>query len=180
MNERFTVGLIVVNRYGVLNRIAGLYSKRGYNIDSLAVGETEDPRFSRMTIVSRGDGYIQTQVVRQLNKLVDVKAAILLESGKCVSVEHLLIKLKTNGEGNTHITALLNDYGGKVMDIGDHYLTADLTGIPEKINEFIEKCKAIGILELCRSGVLALSTGARNILNIKQEQEGNENGNDVL
>ena len=104
----------------------------------------------------------------------------MLESGKCVSVEHLLIKLKTNGEGNTHITALLNDYGGKVMDIGDHYLTADLTGSPEKISEFIEKCKAIGILELCRSGVLALSTGARNILNIKQEQEGNENGNDVL
>jgi len=164
MENRFTVGLIVTNRYGVLNRIAGLFGKRGYNIDSLSVGETEDPSLSRMTIVSTGDRYIRTQVVRQLNKLYDVKAAALLEEGECLSVEHLLIKIKTNGGGNGPITELLNDYGGKVIDIGDHYLVADLTGSPKKIQEFIEKCVPFGILELCRSGALALSTGADNIL----------------
>jgi acetolactate synthase-1/3 small subunit len=76
MSDRFTIGLIVSNHHGVLNRIAGLYSKRCYNIDSLAVGETEDPRFSRMTIVSTGDEYTRTQVVKQLNKLHDVKLAV--------------------------------------------------------------------------------------------------------
>jgi len=176
MSERFTVGLIVENRYGVLNRIAGLYGKRGYNIDSLAVGETENPQFSRMTIVSTGDQYIRNQVVRQLNKLYDVRLAVLLEDSQSISVEHLLIKIKTNGEGNAPITALLNEYGGKVMDLGDHFVVADLTGSPEKISEFIQKCMGFGILELCRSGVLALSTGTKNILNISNEQGGNENG----
>jgi acetolactate synthase-1/3 small subunit len=164
MGDRFTVGLIVTNRYGVLNRIAGLYSKRGYNIDTLAVGETENPEFSRMTIVSTGDEQTRTQVVRQLNKLYDVKLAVLLDDSDAISVEHLLIKLKTNGGGNTSITALINEYGGKVMDIGSQYIVADLTGKPEKIQEFIEKCKPIGILELCRSGVLALSAGMKNLL----------------
>ena len=175
MNDRFVVGLIVANRFGVLNRIAGLYGKRGYNIDSLAVGETEDPRFSRMTIVSRGDQYIRNQVLRQLNKLYDVKSAVLLDESESVSVEHLMIKIRTNGEGNVPVTSLLNDYGGKVLDIGAHYVVADLTGSPDKINEFISKCMPLGILELCRSGVLALSSGTKNILNIN-EHGGKENG----
>ncbi len=167
MSERFTVGLIVANRHGVLNRIAGMYGKRGYNIDSLSVGETEDPTISRMTIVSTGDQYIRTQVVRQLNKLYDVKKAVLLEEGESISVEHLLIKIKTNGGGNGAITELLNDYGGKVMEFGDHFIVADLTGKPEKIQEFIEKCVSFGIIELCRSGALSLSTGKSNVLNIE-------------
>ena len=167
MSDRFTVGLIVTNRHGVLNRIAGMYGKRGYNIDSLTVGETEDPRISRMTIVSTGDSYIRTQVVRQLNKLYDVKLAVLLEDDVSVSVEHLLIKIKANGGGNGAITALLNDYGGKVMEFGDRFIIADLTGKPEKIQEFIEKCVPFGILELCRSGALALSTSLSNTLSIK-------------
>lgn len=170
MEERFTVGLIVNNQHGVLNRIAGLYGKRGYNIDSLAVGETEDPRFSRMTIVSTGDEYTRTQVVRQLNKLYDVKLAVLIDEGNSIILEHLMIKLKTNGEGNGPIASLINDYGGKVMDIGDHFIVADLTGSPKKIQAFIEKCIPLGILELCRSGALALSTGTNHLLNIKNEK----------
>jgi len=172
MGDRFTVGLIVTNRYGVLNRIAGLYSKRGYNIDTLTVGETENPEFSRMTIVSSGDQQIRTQVVRQLNKLYDVKLAVLLDEEDAISVEHLLIKLKTNGGGNAPITALINEYGGKVMDVGNQYIVADLTGTPEKIQEFIEKCKPIGILELCRSGVLALSAGTNHLLSFTNHEGG--------
>ncbi len=172
MNERFTVGLIVRNRFGVLNRIAGLYGKRGYNIDSLSVGETEDPSISRMTIVSTGDMYTRTQVVRQLNKLYDVIEAVLLEDDKSIYVEHLLIKIKINGEGNGPITALINAYGGKVVDLCKGFVVADLTGSPEKIQEFIEKCVPFGILELCRSGALALSTGEGRILNNKQNTGG--------
>ena len=171
MSERFTVGLIVVNHHGVLNRIAGLYGKRGYNIDTLAVGETENPEFSRMTIVSTGDNYIRTQVVRQLNKLHDVKLAVLLEDAESISVEHLLIKIKTNGEGNAPITTLLNDYGGKILDWGSHFVIVDLTGSPAKINEFIEKCVPFGILEICRSGALTLSRGTNNLLNFYNSKE---------
>lgn len=176
MSERFTVGLLVNNRHGVLNRIAGLYGKRGYNIDSLAVGETEDPRYSRMTIVSTGDKYIQTQVVRQLSKLYDVRDVVLLETGDSISVEHLLIKLKMNGGGNGGITELINAYGGKVVDIGDGYVTADLTGTPERIQRFIEKAVPFGVLELCRSGALSLSKGTHKILNTSHNTRGEENG----
>lgn len=170
MCNRFTVGLIVSNHYGVLNRIAGMYGKRGYNIDSLAVGETENPKYSRMTIVSTGNQYIQTQVVRQLNKMYDVKLAVLLETDESISVEHLLIKLKTNGEGNGSVMALLNAYGGKVMELGDHFIVADLTGSPDRIQEFIEKSVSFGILELCRSGALSLSTNNEKLLNFLDEE----------
>lgn len=170
MENSFTVGLIVNNRHGVLNRIAGLYGKRGYNIDSLSVGETENPAFSRMTIVSTGDAYTRGQVVKQLNKLYDVRLAVLLEASDSFSVEHLLIKLKTNGGGNGAIMALINDYGGKVINIGEGFVVADLTGSPDKIQAFIEKCVPLGILELCRSGALSISSGTKNILNITNIQ----------
>jgi len=165
VDGRFTVGLIVSNHYGVLNRIAGLYGKRGYNIHSLAVGETEDPKYSRMTIVSTGDDYTRSQVVKQLNKLHDVKSAVLLEQSESVSVEHLLIKLKA-GEQNSGIAELINAYGGKVVDLGAGFITADLTGSTGKIDEFIEKCMPFGILELCRSGSLALSKGTEKVLSV--------------
>ncbi|NMA38162.1 MAG: acetolactate synthase small subunit [Papillibacter sp.] len=170
MNERFTVGLIVSNHFGVLNRISGLYGKRGFNIDSLTVGVTEDPNLSRMTIVSTGDEYIRSQVVKQLNKLHDVKIAVLLEEEASISVEHLLIKLKAGEKDNTEIVALLNSYGGKVLDVGSNFITADLTGSTDKIDEFVEKCVPLGILELCRSGSLALSKGTEKVLNIHNFQ----------
>ncbi|MDR1272849.1 MAG: acetolactate synthase small subunit [Clostridiales Family XIII bacterium] len=167
MNERFTVGLVVANRYGVLNRIAGLYNKRGYNIDSLSVGETEDPSYSRMTIVSSGDRQVRTQMVRQLNKLYDVKTAALFEGEGTIAVEHLLIKLKKYGGHGDDPSALVGQYGGKIVETGEDFLVADVTGIPEQVQEFIEKCKSIGIFELCRSGTLALSSGSYNIFDAK-------------
>jgi acetolactate synthase-1/3 small subunit len=163
---RFTVGLIVNNHHGVLNRIAGLYGKRGYNIDSLSVGETENPNLSRMTIVSTGDEYIKSQIIRQLSKLYDVKAAFLLEKDMSVSVEHLLIKLKINGSGNASVTELIDSYGGKVLELCENFIIADITGAPEKIQAFIEQAKPLGILELCRSGALALSTGENHMLGV--------------
>ena len=178
MKERFIIGLLVSNRHGVLHRIAGLYNKRGYNIDSLAVGETEDPALSRMTITSIGDVYTKTQMIRQLKKLLDVKAAILIDCEGSVAIEHLLIKLKTGNVKNAEINSLINQYGGKVLDMGEDFMLADVTGSPDAIQELIEKCKPIGIHELCRSGALALSGGSRTILNNKDTEE--KNGKDVL
>ena len=166
MSEKFTVGIIVSNHFGVLSRVAGLYAKRGYNIDSLAVGETENPKYSRMTIVSTGDEYMKNQVVRQLEKLHDVKMAALLEKGTSVSNEHILIKLKVNGTSKAKISETINNYGGKVMDFSGDFITAELTGSSEKIDNLIDEARSIGILEVCRSGLISMAHGKENVLNI--------------
>jgi len=166
MNEKFIVGIIVSNHFGVLNRVAGLYAKRGYNIDSLAVGETENPGYSRMTIVSTGDEYMKTQVLRQLEKLHDVKMVVLLEKNSSVSIEHMLIKLKVEGAGKAAISDLINDYGGKVMDFGGDFITAEITGSSEKIERFIESARVIGILEVHRSGLISMVHGTDNVFSI--------------
>jgi len=158
-SEKFIVGIIVSNHFGVLHRVAGLYAKRGYNIDSLAVGETENLAYSRMTIVSTGDEYMKTQVLKQLEKLRDVKMVTLLDSESSVSIEHMLIKLKLGNEGKTAISDLINDYGGNVMDFGADFITAEISGTSEKIERFIESARKIGILEVCRSGLISMVQG---------------------
>jgi len=167
MNEKFIVGIIVSNHFGVLNRVAGLYAKRGYNIDSLAVGETENPAYSRMTIVSTGDEYMKNQVLRQLEKLHDVKMVVLLEKDSSVSIEHMLIKLKVEGAGKAAISNLINDFGGKVMDFGGNFITAEITGSSEKIERFIDATRDIGILEVCRSGLISMVQGTENVFGIE-------------
>jgi len=167
MSEKFIVGIIVSNHFGVLNRVAGLYAKRGYNIDSLAVGETENPAYSRMTIVSTGDEYMKNQVLRQLEKLHDVKSVVLLERENSVSIEHMLIKMRVGDEGKAAISELINDYGGKVMDFGGDFITAEITGSSEKIEKFVEAARAIGILEVCRSGLISMAHGTQEVFSIK-------------
>ena len=166
MEEKFIVGIIVPNRFGVLNRVAGLYAKRGYNIDSLAVGETENPAFSRMTIVSTGDEYMRNQVLKQLKKLHDVKMVVLLDKDDSISIENMLIKLKVDSEGNATVSDLINDFGGKVMDFGGDFITAEITGNSEKIERFIDLARDYGILESCRSGLISMVHGTDNILSI--------------
>jgi acetolactate synthase-1/3 small subunit len=165
-SEKFTVGIIVSNHFGVLNRVAGLYAKRGYNIDSLAVGETENPAYSRMTIVSTGDEYMKNQVLKQLNKLHDVKMVVLLDKDASVSVEHMLIKLKVTGDEKAAVTELINDYGGRVMDFGGDFITAEITGGSEKIESFIDESRKIGIMEVCRSGLISMMRGTENVFGI--------------
>jgi len=163
LNERFIVGIIVSNHFGVLNRVAGLYAKRGYNIDSLAVGETENPAYSRMTIVSTGDEYMKTQVLKQLEKLRDVKMVTLLDNNSSVSIEHMLIKLKLKNEDKAEISDLINDYGGNVMDFGGDFITAEISGSSDKIERFIDAAREIGILEVCRSGLISMMQGTENV-----------------
>jgi len=167
MSEKFIVGIIVSNHFGVLNRVAGLYAKRGYNIDSLAVGETENSELSRMTIVSTGDEYMKTQVLKQLEKLHDVKMAVLLDNENAVSIEHMLIKLKLGNEGKTMISDLINDYGGNVMDFGSDFITAEISGSSEKIERFIDAAREIGILEVCRSGLISMMQGTDGYFNTR-------------
>jgi len=169
MSEKFTVGIIVSNHFGVLNRVAGLYAKRGYNIDSLAVGETQNPAYSRMTIVSTGDDYMKNQVLRQLEKLNDVIMVSLLDNNCSVAIEHMLIKLRLGSEGKAAISDLINDYGGNVMDFGDDFITAEISGASEKIERFIEAAKEIGILEVCRSGLISMSQGTESLLDFGKE-----------
>ena len=171
MSEKFTIGIIVSNHFGVLNRVAGLYAKRGYNIDSLAVGETENPAYSRMTIVSTGDEYMKNQVLKQLEKLRDVKMVSLLEKDVSVSIEHMLIKLKAQDAGKASISNLINDYGGRVMDFGGDFITAEITGSSDKIERFINDVRNIGILELCRSGLISMIQGTDNVFDIKRIDE---------
>jgi len=166
MSGKFTVGIIVSNHFGVLNRVAGLYAKRGYNIDSLAVGETENPAYSRMTIVSTGDEYMRAQVVRQLEKLHDVKMAVLLEPSASVSIEHMLVKLKVNGAGKAQISDKINDYGGRVMDFSGDFITAEVSGSSEKLERFVDEARNIGILEMCRSGLISMCHGAEEALGL--------------
>ena len=167
MNEKFIVSIIVSNHFGVLNRVAGLYAKRGYNIDSLAVGETENPAYSRMTIVSTGDEYMKNQVIMQLEKLHDVKMAVLLDRDNAVSIEHMLIKLKATSEEKAAISEMINDYGGKVMDFGGEFITAEITGNSEKIERFISAARNVGILEVCRSGLISMIHGIEDVFSIK-------------
>ena len=167
MSEKFTVGIIVSNHFGVLNRVASLYAKRGYNIDSLAVGETENPDYSRMTIVSTGDEYMKNQVLRQLEKLHDVKMVVPLDEDNSVSIQHMLIKLKVNGTGKAAISDLINDYGGKVMDFSNDFITAEITGSSDRIEQFIDAARNIGILEVCRSGLISMVHGTEDVLSIK-------------
>lgn len=166
MSEKFTVSVIVSNHFGVLNRVSGLYSKRNYNIDSLAVGETEDPAYSRITIVSTGDEYMKEQVVRQLEKLHDVKKVVLLEKENSIGVEHMLIKLKINESMKFKISQLVVGYGGNILDFSDEFATAEITGSSEKIDKFIEEVRQYGILEVCRSGLIAMIQGTDNIMSV--------------
>ena len=170
MEEKFAVGLIVTNRFGVLNRIAGLYAKRCYNIDSLSVGVTENPEYSRITIVSTGDEYMRDQVVRQLEKLIDVKSVALLEPENTVFAQHMFIKMHLTGtqrgSSKHQVLDLINKYGGKVVDFGEEHLTAEITGDKEKVHSFIDKVRDFGILELSRSGDIAIGLGIENTLNV--------------
>jgi acetolactate synthase-1/3 small subunit len=172
LSEKFIVGIIVSNHFGVLNRVAGLYAKRGYNIDSLAVGETENPEYSRMTIVSTGDEYMKTQVLRQLEKLHDVKLVMLLDKDSSVSIEHMLIKLKPGDKGKAAISGLINDYGGNVMDFGGDFITAEISGSSEKIERFIDAARDIGILEVCRSGLISMIQGTENMIGNLEVESG--------
>ena len=163
--KRFVIAVYVENKYGVLARVSGMFMRKGFNIDSLTVGETDDPKFSRITITVRGDDFLRDQLTNQLRKLHNIKKVKLLESDTSVERELMLIKIKNTPENRNEVMAATEIYRAKIIDYATDTMCVEVTGDPAKINAFIDVMKPLGIIEMCRTGVVALERGA-NILGI--------------
>ena len=161
--KKRVLSLLVDNTSGVLSRVAGLFSRRGYNIDSLTVGETADPRYSRMTVVARGDEQILDQIVKQLAKLIDVVDIKVLEEESSVNRELVLVKVRADAADRQSIIAIANVFRGNIIDVGKDSLIIELTGQQSKLEAFVELLRGYEILELARTGITGLSRGAGDI-----------------
>ena len=157
--ENFVLSALVENKFGVLARVSGLFSARGFNIKSLAVGETEDPDVSRMTIVAEADEKILEQIKKQLNKLVNVIKVQDLTGADCVDKELILIKVKAGtATSREKIMKVVDSMGAEIVDIGKETITIEETGDEHKINALIELVRSYGILEIARTGKIALKS----------------------
>ncbi len=165
---KHTISVTVENKFGVLARVSGLFSSRGYNIDSLAVGETENPAVSRMTIVVKGDDKILEQVMKQLNKLIDVIDVTDLRTGSYVSRELMLMKVKCSARKRTEVLEIANVFRAKTIDISHESVILLITGTEEKVEAIKQLMEPFGILELTRTGKVAML-----------RESSNGNGNDA-
>lgn len=157
--KRHILSVLVENHSGVLSKISGLFTRRGYNIDSLTVGTTEDPKTSRMTIALTGDDYMVEQITKQLNKLIDVIKIVEVEDPNCVVRELALIKVSSCSETRSSIIENVNIFRGNILDLDKKSMTIEITGNFEKISAFIELMKPFGIKEMVRTGVTTLERG---------------------
>ena len=153
---RHTISVVVENKFGVLTRVAGLFSGRGYNIDTLNVGPTQDPATSLMTIVTRGDDATLQQIVKQLNKLVDVLKVIDFREGEYVDRELVLVKVKVDSESRAEVMQITDIFRAKIVDVQPKSLTIEITGNESKIEKFIGLMGTFGIVDLTRTGKVAL------------------------
>ncbi len=154
---RHTISVLVENKFGVLSRIAGLFSGRGYNIESLSVGETIDPQISTMTIVTTGDDWIIEQIIKQLNKLIDVIKVVDLTEVDHVQREMILIKVAPKQEVKSEVLRIVEIFRGRVLDSSPQTYTIEITGDEKKIEAFIELMKPVGIKEFVRTGKVAIA-----------------------
>jgi acetolactate synthase-1/3 small subunit len=154
---RHTLSVLVENKPGVLARVAGLFSGRGFNISSLTVGETEDPQISRMTIVSAGDDAIMEQISKQLNKLIDVIKVLDLTGESHLERELLLVKVTSEGGQRAEVTQLAEIFRAKIVDVSERTLTFEITGDANKLDAFVDLVKGFGIKELVRTGTVAVA-----------------------
>ena len=161
--ERHIISIYVENQAGVLSRIAGLISRRGYNIDSLSVGETEDPRFSRVTVVIHGDSYVVEQISKQVGKLFDVVNIKELKPDESIYRELALIKVKAEPQRRAEIVAIVDIFRANIIDVSASTITIEMTGDQTKINAFCELMSPFGITEIARTGLTGLQRGKDNI-----------------
>ena len=159
MAKQYIIGVIVSNLSGVLSRVSGMFTRRGFNIDSLTVGETESSEFSRITIAFHGESEIKDRIIKQLDKLHDVKAVEVLDRHETVTRELLLIKVRNNPEIRQDIMTAVEIFRSKIVDYSPSSLTIELTGEVTKIDAFIELVKPYGIMEMCRTGIVAIERG---------------------
>ena len=162
MDDRIVLSLLVDNTAGVLARVAGLFSRRGYNIESLTVGVTADPRYSRMTVVSLGDQTVLEQIKNQLNKLEDVRDIKELKPDRSVYRE-LMVKIRANAADRQSVSAISNIFRATIVDVGKDSLTVMLTGDQSKLDALINLLEDYEILELARTGLTGLERGSEDI-----------------
>lgn len=153
------ISVLVENRFGVLSHIAGLFSSRGFNIDSLAVGETQDPTISRMTIIVTGDDKIIEQVNKQLNKLIDVIKVQDITKDEYLDRELVLVKISCTSQTRGEIVQIIEIFKAKIIDVNQKTLTAEIAGPQDKIGAFLDLVKPFGIKELVRTGRIAITRG---------------------
>lgn len=164
MNDKFVIAVYVENKFGVLTRVTSMFTRRGFNIDSLTVGETEAPEYSRITITMSGDGYAREQLINQLKKLHNVKKVEYLGKEASIERELMLIKIKNPVEHRQDVLAAVDIFRSKIIDYSTEALCIEITGDSSKLNAFIDVLKPYGIIEMCRTGVVALERGEKSIL----------------
>ena len=158
---KHTLSVLVENKPGVLTRVAGLFARRGFNIDSLVVAQTEDPELSRMTITPEEQDQPVEQVAKQLHKLINVIKITDLEPGASVERELLLIKVKADAQTRGDILQMVEIFGARIVDVTSDVLLIDMTGTPDKVGAFIDLLAPFGIVEQMRTGRLAMSRGRK-------------------
>ena len=170
--RKHTIAVLVENKFGVLSRVAGLFSARGYNIESLSVGETLDPTVSRMTLVVRGDDFIIEQVIKQLHKLIDVIKVTDLTEETHVERELVLMKVNATPSDRAEVLRTADIFRARVVDVTPVAFTIEATGDEEKIEALIELLRPFGIQELVRTGKVAIARGSKN--RVRKEEKTRE------
>lgn len=157
------LSLLVDNNPGILSRIAGLFSRRGYNVDSITAGVTADPRFTRITIVTSGDELILSQIEKQIRKLEDVIEIKVLEPDNSVYRELIMVKIRANGSKRAEVISLADIFRARVVDVEKECLIFELTGNQSKLEAFLNLFDGYEILELARTGITGLERGIENV-----------------
>lgn len=161
VDMKHTISVLVENHFGVLARVSALFSARSYNIDSLCVGETEDPRVSRMTVVVRGDDNVLHQIIKQLNKLIDTIEVIDFTGQDFVERELVMVKIAANREHRSEVIEIVSIFRGRVVDVSANSMIVEITGPEGKVEAFIDMIRPFGIQELARTGEIAIGRSTR-------------------
>ena len=167
MDNKYVIAVLVSNISGVLSRVSGMFTRRGFNIDSLTVGETESSGFSRITVTFRGDEDIKEKILQQLQKLHDVREVEVLGKDETVIRELLLIKVRNKPDIRQDIMTAVEIFRSKIVDYSPTALICELTGDTSKIDSFIEVLKPCGIMEMCRTGIVAVERGDNCLKTVK-------------
>lgn len=160
--QRHTIGVLVENQPGVLSRVAGLFSGRGFNIECLTVAETNEPGVSRITLVTQGDQHIMEQIVKQLNKLINVIKVYDFRETEFVDREMALIKVKAEAQTRAEVLRISDIFRAKIVDVSPSYYTLEVTGNETKISAILELLEQVGIVELARTGKAALARSKKH------------------
>ena len=162
-NNKFVIAVYVDNQSGVLTRVTAMFTRRGFNIDALTVGETERPEYSRITITMSGDDYVKEQLINQLKKLYVVKKVEVLED-EPIKRELMLIKVENKAQNRSEIMTAVDVFRASVIDYSPDGMCIEVTGNPSKIDAFVKLMQPFGILEMCRTGIVALDRGNKTLL----------------